>query len=121
MYFLFMESLSENIKTLRKSKGWTQSKLAEKLNSNQQAIASYENNTANPPVEKLPVLASIFGVTVDELLGVKEIAIKEEAIRKHGNSRSAKIQEYFDKLSAEEQRTTLKQIKALVESKQRDK
>lgn len=114
-----MNNLAKNIKLLRTSKGWTQIELAEKLGTNQQAITSYENDQSKPPIERLPVLASLFDISIDELLGVKTISIQNTRTRKHKNSRAAKIQELFDKLSPEEQRTTLKQIKALVESKKK--
>ena len=112
-----MDNLAKNIRDFRKAHGWTQLELAEKLGTNQQAITSYENEHSKPPIDRLPFIAALFGVTVDELIGVKKVTIKRNGTRTHKNSRNAKVQELFEKLSPEEQRTTLKQIKALVESK----
>jgi len=107
--------LPQKIRTLRKSKGWKQTELAQIIGTTQQAITSYEKGQRKPPIEKLPALAGAFGITVDELLEEKHLPMKKPIIQRHGNSRIAQVQEYFEKLSEEEQRITLKQIKALAE------
>ncbi len=117
-YFLTM-SIAMNIKTLRKNKGWTQVELAQKLHTSQQVITSYETGKKKPPLERLPQIAGIFGVTIDEIVGTKPVTAKEHNRHVHKNSRTAKIQDLFDKLNMEEQRMTLKQVRALVESKTR--
>lgn len=107
-----------NIKKLRKSKGWTQVELADKLHTTQQVITSYETGKKKPPVDRLPDIASVFGISVDEVIGSKPLKVEDNGNgHRHGNSRSAKLDDLFDKLNPEEQRMTLKQIKALVESK----
>lgn len=45
-------SIGTNIRELRKSKGWTQVELAQKLNMTQQAITAYERGKKRPPVDK---------------------------------------------------------------------
>lgn len=61
--------LNDNIKTLRKKMGLTQVELAERLNVSQSTITSWENGTRRPDLDFLPVLAQIFGISVDDLLG----------------------------------------------------
>ena len=87
------------------------------LNASQKIITSYENGRRTPTPEKLIKLADIFNVSIDEIVGRRKISIQQNISHLHKNSRTAKIQELFDKLSDDEQRVTLKQIKALVESK----
>lgn len=57
------------ISDLRYQKGWTQADLAEKLNVTKGAIALWETNKRNPPVDKLITMANIFNVSTDYLLG----------------------------------------------------
>ena len=64
--------LNENIKSLREEMGMTQSELANSLFVTPQSVSRWENGSAYPDIEKLPLLSEIFGVTVDELLGVSQ-------------------------------------------------
>jgi transcriptional regulator with XRE-family HTH domain len=122
-YFLDMTFIGQNIKRLRKKAGMTQPELAEKLRITPKVVSDYETTKANPPTDRLPVIATFFNISVDELIGTKQIDF--EAVpdngngHRHGNSRSAKLLELFDQLSPEEQRTTLKQIRGIIADKQR--
>jgi len=109
--------MSDNIKKLRLSKGWTQLELAKKLNTTQKAIATYETGVRKPSAEKIVELANILEVTTDTLLGVKKLRIKTNGQRTHKNKRSAQVQPLFDKLDPNDQRSILKQIKALTTQK----
>ncbi|MBP5281513.1 MAG: helix-turn-helix transcriptional regulator [Lachnospiraceae bacterium] len=64
-------TISENIKKLRNKKGITQERLAEYLKVTPQAISRWESASGFPAIEYLPDIAAFFGITVDELLGVK--------------------------------------------------
>lgn len=61
-------TIYEKLVKLRKSKGWSQEDLAEKLNVSRQAISRWENGTALPDAENLRQLSLLFGVTADYLL-----------------------------------------------------
>ena len=109
-----MEKMNDKIKKLRKSKGWTQTELAKRLGTSQKVITSYETGTKKPPIKRLPDLAAVFGITIDELVDSQPVHIQEHTPHVHKNSRPAKMQELFEKLPPEEQRVILKQVKALV-------
>ena len=64
--------LSENIKRLRHEKGVTQEKLAEFLGVSFQSISNWEREEACPDITLLPMIATFFNVTVDELLGMNK-------------------------------------------------
>lgn len=64
--------LSENIKRLRHEKGVTQEKLAEFLGVSFQSISNWEREEAYPDITLLPMIATFFNVTVDELLGMSK-------------------------------------------------
>lgn len=66
------------IKNLRKKQDITQEKLAAYLNISYQAISKWENGTALPDITLIPQIANFFGVTSDELLGMKDNEQTEE-------------------------------------------
>lgn len=61
--------LNENIKNLRKNKGYTQEELANKLNVVRQTISKWEKGYSVPDAEMLKKLAEIFDTNVSQLLG----------------------------------------------------
>lgn len=64
--------LGQKIKEYRTSKNMTQLALAKVLGIKKSTISAYENGVIEPPVEKLKVMANIFNVTVNSLVGKKE-------------------------------------------------
>ena len=71
-----------DLKALRKQKGLTQAELANILHVAQGTVSGYENGKYDPDTATLTRMATIFGVTVDELLGekVKKTSPEEEEI-----------------------------------------
>ena len=61
----------ENLKTLRKQKGFTQEELATRLHVVRQTISKWEKNLSVPDADTLIRLAEILEVSVSELLGAK--------------------------------------------------
>lgn len=70
--------IGETIKRLRKHQDVTQEKLAEYLNISYQAVSKWENGTALPDITLVPKIANFFGITSDELLGLKPEKNNEE-------------------------------------------
>ena len=66
---------SEKLQLIRKSKGLTQEKLAEKLDVSRQAVAKWESGQAYPDIGNLIQISSIFNVTVDYLVKDKECMV----------------------------------------------
>lgn len=66
----FFKDLGARIAQLRKDAGLSQQAVADALELAQQTYANYEVAHARPPVSMLSVLAELFGVSVDELLGL---------------------------------------------------
>ena len=73
-------NIGNKIRELRKQRGITQEQLAESIGISFQAVSKWENNIALPDITLVPVLASYFGVSMDELFdfNLKEI---EHAVR----------------------------------------
>ena len=61
----------ENLKTLRKQKGFSQEELAARLHVVRQTISKWEKNLSVPDADTLIRLAEILEVSVSELLGAK--------------------------------------------------
>ena len=77
-----MQKVGRKIAELRKTHNMTQLELADKIGISFQAISNWERGNSMPDISKLPELASLFNVTIDELLGEKselvERAVKDE-------------------------------------------
>jgi len=102
-----------NIKKFRKAAGLKQTELAKKIGVAQNSVASYETGTRKPEVQNIPKIAKALGITLNELYGIKKVEIKKDKPIKHGNSRSEQAKQLFDKLTPNDQRAMLKQIKIL--------
>lgn len=69
--------LNENIKTIRKNKGFTQEDLANRLNVARQTVSKWEKGYSVPDADILSKMAEELDVSVSELLGAKEISPQE--------------------------------------------
>ena len=66
----FFRGLGQRISALRRDCGLTQSALGESLGVSQPVVASYEAGRRRVPSSALPVLVSVLGVSIEELLGM---------------------------------------------------
>ncbi len=66
-----MREIGLRIARLRKAKNMTQMELADHMNISFQAVSNWERGNSMPDISKLPELAELFGVTIDEILGKK--------------------------------------------------
>ena len=75
-------NIGNKIKELRKQRGITQEQLASSIGISFQAVSKWENNIALPDITLAPILASYFGVSMDELFdfSLKEIEIEVQKI-----------------------------------------
>ena len=63
-----MARIPNNIKYLRKKKGYTQETFAQALGINRPSVGAYEEGRADPRLTTLSKMAELFEVTVDELI-----------------------------------------------------
>ncbi len=61
--------LGTTITNYRKKLGLTQEQLAQKLEVTNQAVSKWETDQCCPDVALLPVIADVFGITIDALFG----------------------------------------------------
>lgn len=81
---------SENLKTIRKEKGYTQEELAIKVNVVRQTVSKWEKGLSVPDADVLSHIAEVLEVSVSELLGAK---IKQEDSKNEVAEQLAKISE----------------------------
>src|SRR5437868_787816 len=63
-----MSVACQNLKYLRKLRGWTQEEFANKLGIKRSLIGAYEEERADPKLEVLEIMSDMFKVSLDELL-----------------------------------------------------
>jgi transcriptional regulator with XRE-family HTH domain len=82
-----MSCAGKNLRYLRKLRGWTQEEFANKLKIKRSLIGAYEEERAEPRLDVLENVCSIFKLSLDELL------LKDLTVAKNGGS-------YIDKRRA---------------------
>ncbi len=67
----YFYNLAKKLKELREQYGYTQNQVAEKLNVTYQSYQAYEYGRAIPSLEHYLILADLYDVPMDELVGRK--------------------------------------------------
>jgi len=73
--------IGKNIRQLRRERNLTQEEMAAHLGISFQSVSKWERGDGYPDITLLPALANYFGVSVDALLGMGELARKEHYAR----------------------------------------
>ncbi|MGN1341268.1 MAG: helix-turn-helix domain-containing protein [Oscillospiraceae bacterium] len=61
-------NFAEKLMELRRSKGWSQEQLGEKLGVTRQTVSKWELGSTTPEMEKIAAISELFGITTDELI-----------------------------------------------------
>lgn len=72
--------IGNKIRKLRRARGLTQEELATSINISFQAISKWENNISLPDITMIPILASFFGISIDELFDYSLKETEERAL-----------------------------------------
>ena len=67
------ETMGRRIAALRRQAGLSQEALARVMGLSRMTIANWEQGKTEPSASQVKILADIFGVTTDQLLGRKEV------------------------------------------------
>lgn len=92
--------LSEKIQKLRKERGLTQEQLAEQLFVSRTAVSKWETGRGTPSIESLQMIAKLYGITLDELLGTEEVVTIAKNENKENISKFAAYVDGIFNLSA---------------------
>ena len=87
------ETFGQRFARLRKSFSFKQEDIAEKFNISAQAVSKWENDLSAPDISILPMIADLFNVSLDELLGreIQNTKIVPQNERKDINTMLLKI------------------------------
>ena len=102
----------KNLAGFRKARGWTQPQLAEMLGISFNVMVHYERKATNPSAEFVAKAATIFNVSVDELLGHFVKAVKKSGPRSQIEDRLNAIQ----KLPREKQKVVLQLLDSFLQT-----
>ncbi len=91
-----MFNFAENIINLRKEKGETQEQLADFLGVTKASVSKWETKQSMPDISLLPVIASYFDVSIDELLGYQPELSEEEIEKIYAELSKAFAEEAFE-------------------------
>lgn len=70
--------IGENIRRMRRQRDLTQEEMAAHLGISAQSVSKWERAEGYPDITMLPSLANYFGISIDELIGMDEIARAEK-------------------------------------------
>ena len=71
-----MTKIGKKICSLRKEQNMTQVELADRLGISYQAVSNWERGNSMPDISKLPELATIFNISLDDLIGEKSVLVE---------------------------------------------
>jgi len=76
-----MATFGENLRALRKSRGYTQERFARAINSNQANVTAWERETRMPNLETITMIAQTFKVPLSSLLPMEDTGMDEDYVR----------------------------------------
>ena len=85
----------------RKERGITQEELARHLGVSKPAVSKWESEQSYPDILLLPIIASYFDITVDQLIGYEPQMTKEDIRKLYQRLAQTFTKEAFEKVNAE--------------------
>ena len=76
-----MPSFGENLKELRKSRGYTQDRFARAIHSNQANVTAWERGTRMPNLSTIRSIADTFKVPLSSLISIEESGQEDDLVR----------------------------------------
>lgn len=95
-----MNTIGQNIASIRKKKGMTQEELAEKMGVTSQAVSKWECDISYPDIATVSVLARVLSVSSSEIIdGVQKVPVIADDMPEVINRRVVLIQLYDNESS----------------------
>jgi transcriptional regulator with XRE-family HTH domain len=107
-------SLADNLKRLRKKRGWSQTQLAEQIGSHLSHINRIETGKYNPSLDVVQKLASTFDVTIDYLVSDTDEDFKEVRIEDKNLMERVKL---IDSLEEDDKTALIRVIDSMLTKK----
>ncbi|MDY5654574.1 MAG: helix-turn-helix transcriptional regulator, partial [Bacilli bacterium] len=91
--------IANRLLELRKKNGYSQEELANKLGISRQSVSKWERAEASPDTDNLILLAKIYNVSLDELLGASSVDVEElrsnnEVVEENTQKFDKKVKKY---------------------------
>ena len=91
--------IANRLLELRKKNGYSQEELANKLGISRQSVSKWERAEASPDTDNLILLAKIYNVSIDELLGASSVDVEElrsnnEVVEENTQKFDKKVKKY---------------------------
>ena len=83
--------LEEKLMKLRKENAWSQEEFADKLNVTRQTVSKWELGQTTPDTDNLTKIASVFGISVNDLLDENTNPIENKSKTTNSNNRPLTI------------------------------
>lgn len=106
--------LGENIKRLRKEKGWSQAELAKRVNAHLTHINRVETGKYTPSLETVIDIAHVLEVPIDYLINSTDGSLEEVRIEDQTLAERVKL---LNSLDEEERKAVVKIIDAMLTKK----
>lgn len=76
-----MATFGENLRTLRKSRGYSQDKFARAIGSNQVNVSAWELGTRMPNLSTIRHIADTFKVPLSSLISLESTGLEDDSVR----------------------------------------
>lgn len=73
------QTIGQFLSALRRSLGYTQQDVADKLGVSNKTVSCWERDASCPDISMIPAIAELYGVTCDEILRAKRSPVREDA------------------------------------------
>lgn len=71
------QTIGQFLSALRRSTGYTQQDVADKLGVSNKTVSCWERDASCPDISMIPAIAELYGVTCDEILRAKKSPVLE--------------------------------------------
>lgn len=120
-----MPTFGENLKALRKSRGYSQDRFARTIGSNQMTVSSWEIGSRTPSLSTIKHIADTFKVPVSSLISLEESGLEDDYVKQVADvlQRDQKIRLLFDRakyLSPSDLDTVLSVVTAITRERGSD-
>ena len=92
-------SFAEHLMTLRKQRGWSQEELGSQINVTWQTVSKWEMGQSTPELEKLVELSRLFGMSIDQLVGLEETEETGFSSAPHNRGDMRSVGVYYEYIS----------------------
>lgn len=120
-----MPTFGENLRELRKSRGYSQDRFAKEIGSNQVNVSAWELGTRMPYLDTIKHIAKTFHVPITSLISIEDTGVEDDFVQEVADviQRDPKVRMLFDKvryMSSDDIDTVLNIVNALARNQVKD-